>query len=65
MTANYGDPPTNMENAITAYLKEVLKDPDSLKDLRIGTPKRGWTNTNYGKDPAIFIKGYLMEFAGK
>ena len=59
-SANYGDPPTNLENTITAYLKDVLKDPDSLKDLRIGTPKRGWTRTNYGKD---VLYGYWVGYS--
>jgi len=48
--ANYGDPPSRLEEVITLYLKETLKDPDSLKNLRIGIPRKGWTKTNYGKD---------------
>lgn len=58
--ANYGNPPTNLQEVITAHLKDVLKDPDSLKDLRIGVPKKGWTHTNYGKD---VLYGYWVGYS--
>lgn len=59
-TANYGEPPTNLQDAINAYLKDTLKDPDSLKDLRIGVPKKGWARTNYGKD---ILYGYWVGYS--
>jgi len=39
-TANYGDLPTNLEETITAHLKETLKDPDSLKNLNPSLPQK-------------------------
>jgi hypothetical protein len=59
-TASYGDPPNRTEDVITTYLRETLKDPDSLKNLRIGVPKKGWTKSNYGKD---VLYGYWVGFS--
>ena len=52
LTLDYGPPPPNYEEKITNYLKRNLKDPDSLRDLKIlTTPKKG--ALNYG----AFVKG--------
>jgi len=58
--ANYGNPPSRLEETITHYLKENLKDPDSLKNLQVNVPRKGWTRTNYGKD---ILYGYWVYFS--
>jgi hypothetical protein len=44
-SADPGPYPANYQGIVTAYLKETLKDPDSIKDLTITTPvsKTLWT----------------------
>lgn len=59
-SADYGLPPTNLEETINEYLKETLIDPDSLKNLRIGTYKKGWARTNYGK---TILYGYWVMYS--
>ena len=59
-TADYGARPDQLEAIISKYLSETLIDPDSLKNLKIGVPKKGWTHTNYGKD---ILYGYWVYFS--
>lgn len=42
--ADFGPAPAKPESLIRAYLRETLVDPDSLRDLRVGTPRRAYTS---------------------
>ena len=59
-SANYGERPKNIESLITDHVKETLIDPDSMKNLKIGQPQRGWTLTNYGK---TILYGYWVRYS--
>lgn len=56
--ADHGQPPTNIEAQLTYYLRLSLKDPDSLKNLIVGVPKKGWARSGNG-----FIYGYWVDFS--
>ena len=56
--ADYGEYPSDLERIVTDHLKNVLFDPDSLKNLQITGLRKGWSHTNYGKD---IIYGYWVD----
>lgn len=63
--ANYGEPPTNIEESIKKSLYGILKDPDSVQLKDISEPKEDWflnpanfnTKFDYGWHVCAMVNG--------
>ncbi len=58
--ADYGAKPANVEQLVGSLLKETLKDPGSMKNLRVDMPQEGWISIDRGMD---VLYGYWATYS--
>src|SRR5579863_1795275 len=63
--ADYGAYPNNKKEIVTLYLHKVLVDPYSIRDLKIGAPRRAYTLLSDLSPAGVFGYAIPVSFNAK